>query len=248
MGLMDRKNFMNDSASLESNEGQLTLIALIMMLYVMALFLAVAVHELLGHGLVTLLFGGDVYAFYLSPGSGYVSFYLPKTVSISQAAFIYLAGIMVQIIIGILTLLFIFPKIKNFFLGLFTLLFTVAMLVLPSIYLLLGYYYESGDTKYAVSLLQTQPDAFIVVGLVLTGIFSILISIAALDFIGSFIDVSDEKVRIRILLMFWLPPILMSSISAATSWIFLPVNEIYYILANAALTLLFLGIDRKSVV
>ena len=77
--LMGKMNFLDNAPPLESKEGQLTLVALIMMLYVIAIFIAVAIHEVLGHGVATILFGGEFYAVYLSPGSGFISFYLPDS-------------------------------------------------------------------------------------------------------------------------------------------------------------------------
>lgn len=237
---MGKTNFLGNAVPLESKEGQLTLVALIMMLYVMALFLAVAIHEILGHGLATILFGGEFYAVYISPGSGFISFYLPDSISTTKAAIIYMAGITVQIIGGLAVMLLVFPRIKNFMLGLFTLMFSMAMLVHPSIYLFLGYFYGSGDTLYAVSLLGVRPDIFVVAGLIMTGIFTLLLSIAALNFIGSFLDVGDEKVRNKILLMFWLPPLILGGFTALLSAFFTPVNEMSYTLANAAIIILFL--------
>lgn len=241
--LMGKMNFLDNAAPLESKEGQLTFVALIMMLYVIAIFLAVAIHEVLGHGVVTIIFGGEFYAVYISPGSGFISFYLPDSITNIQVGIIYMAGIAVQIVVGLIVFLFIFPKIKNFMLGLFTLMFSVAMLVHPSLYLFLGYFYQNGDTKYAAAILGIQPDIFVVAGIIMTGVFTLLVSIAALNFIGGFLDVGDEKVRNKILLMFWLPPILLSGISAIISASFIPVDDIAYTLTNAAVILLFLGMS-----
>ncbi len=240
---MGKMNFLNNAASLDSKEGQFTFVTLVMMLYIIAIFLAVAIHEVLGHGLATILFGGDFYAVYISPGSGFISFYLSNSISTLQIAIIYMAGIAVQIIIGLAVLLLVFPKIKNFLLGLFTLVFSVAMLVHPSIYLFLGYFYKNGDTKYAASILGIQPDIFVVSGLIMTGVFTLLISVAALNFIGSFRDVEDDRVRKQTLLIFWLPPILLSGVSAILSIFFIPLDDIAYTLTNATLILLFMGMS-----
>jgi len=56
-------------------------------------------------------------------------------------------------------------------------------------------------------------------------------------------DVGDEKVRNRILLMFWLPPILLSGVSALISVLILPLDDIAYTLTSAAVILLFLGVS-----
>ncbi|MCK5397502.1 MAG: hypothetical protein KAJ33_04570, partial [Thermoplasmata archaeon] len=76
---MGRWNFLENTAPLDTKEGKLSLAAVMMMIYLLAMFLAVAIHEILGHGLATVLLGGEFYAFYLSPGSGFISFYLPDT-------------------------------------------------------------------------------------------------------------------------------------------------------------------------
>ena len=79
--IMTRTGMLRMSEPLTSWEGKLTLLALLMMLYVVALFISIAIHEVLGHGLFAVLLGGNFYAVYLSPGSGYVSFWLPPAMS-----------------------------------------------------------------------------------------------------------------------------------------------------------------------
>ncbi len=239
---MNGMSWLERSVFVDSREGKHTLVAIIMMFYVMATFLAVAIHEVVGHGLATVFLGGDFYALYLSPGSGFISFYLPDSMSNSQIAFIYMAGILSQFIIGLLVFFLALPRIKNFMMGLFTLMFTVAMLVQPAIYLFLGYYYSSGDTRYAVNLLGVEPDGFIVMGLMLTGIFILMISIAAMNFIGHYMDTEDESVRKQMMLIFWMPPLLLSGVGSLISAFFLPAQEVAYTLANAAIILMFLGI------
>ena len=239
---MGKWNFLGNITPLDSKEGKLSLVTLMMMLYIIAVFLAVAIHEILGHGLATILFGGEFYAFYLSPGSGFISFYLPDTITSSQVAFIYMAGILVQILIGLAIFFFVLPKVKSFLWGVFTLMFSVGMLVHPALYLFLGYFYSSGDTKYAVALLGVQPDAFIVAGLIMTGVFVLMVSMAAMNFIGSYMNVEDEATRKQLLLIFWMPPILLSGLSALASTFFMPAGEVSYTVANAAIMLLFMGI------
>jgi hypothetical protein len=230
------------SEPLSSREGKLTLLALLMMLYVMALFVSIAIHEVLGHGLFAFLLGGDFYAVYLSPGSGYVSFWLPPSISNANVALIYMAGILAQLVIGSITLLFIFPRIKGFLWGIFTLMFSIGMLVHSSLYLFMGYIYESGDTKYATLVLGIQPDIFMVSGLILTGLFVIYISMVALKFLGRFIDLEGDRTRSRALLLFWFPPLLLSGILSFIFSFTLPRSEIAYPLLNSAILLLFLGV------
>ncbi len=229
------------SEPLSSREGKLTLLAILMMLYVLALFLSIAIHELLGHGLFATLLGGDVYAFYLSPGSGFVSFWLPEGISASNVALIYMAGILVQLVLGSAVLFFVVPRIKNFMLGMFTLMFCIGMTVLSSLYLVMGYVYESGDTRYAAAVLGMQPDPFVAAGLVLTGIFIIAVSVAALKFIGRFMDLEDDRVRMGMLAVFWFPPLLLSGFISLFFSLSLPQDQMTYPFLNSVVLMLFLG-------
>jgi hypothetical protein len=239
---MTRTGMLRISEPLASREGKLTLLALLMMLYVMALFISISIHEILGHGIFTVLLGGDFYAVYLSPGSGYVSFWLPPALSNAGVALIYMAGILIQLLIGAFTLFLIFPRIKNFLWGMFTLMFCIGMLVHSSLYLFMGYIYESGDTKYATALLGIQPDAFMVAGLILTGLFVLYISMVALKFLGRFIDLEDDATRSRALAMFWFPPLLFSGVISFVFSLTLPKPEFVYPFLNSAILLMFLGV------
>ena len=227
---------------LTSREGKLTLLAILMMLYVIALFLSIAVHEILGHAAFTVMLGGDVYAIYLSPGSGYVSFWLPPDMSTPEIALIYMAGIAVQLVIGALVLFLVFPRIKNFMLGLFTLMFCIGMTVHSSLYLFMGYIYASGDTRYAATLLGVGPDAFMVTGLILTGVFILYISMTALKFIGKHMDLEDDRTRSMTLLLFWFPPLLLGGLISFFFSLTLPKAEIMYPFLNSAILILFLGV------
>jgi hypothetical protein len=227
---------------LSSREGKVTLLAVMMMLYVMALFLSISVHELMGHALAAALLGGDVYAVYLSPGSGFVSFWLPPTLSSAEVAFIYMAGILVQLIIGAAVLFLALPRIRNFILGLFTLMFCIGMTVHSSIYLFMGIIYDSGDTRYAAGILGMQPDAFMVAGMILAGVFVLVISMAALRFIVRFTDLDSERARTLALVIFWFPPLLLSGIISFGFSLFLPRSEMAYPLLNSGILLLLLGV------
>ncbi|MDD4307429.1 MAG: hypothetical protein PHU53_01300 [Thermoplasmata archaeon] len=227
---------------LTSREGKLTLLALIMMLYVIALFLSVAIHEIFGHMLFTTLLGGDAYAVYLSPGNGYVSFWLPPELTAAEGALIYMSGILVQLLIGTLVLLLVLPRIKNFVLGLFTLMFCIGMTVHSSMYLFMGYIYSTGDTRYAVAMLGISPDAFLVAGIILAGIFTIYISMAGLKFLGRYMDLEEDRERSAALFIFWFPPLLLGGIISFIVSLGLPRNEIAYPILNSAILILFLGV------
>ncbi len=238
---MFRPGALGPTEPLSTREGKLTLAAILMMLYVLALFLSIAVHELLGHGLFATVLGGDVYAFYLSPGSGFVSFWLPPEMSSASVALVYMAGILVQLLIGSAVLVLVLPRIKNFLAGMFTLMFCIGMTVQSSLYLVMGFIYDSGDTRYAAAVLGMQPDPFIAAGLILTGIFVLAVSVAGLRFLGRFMDLEDESARIRMLVVFWFPPLLLSGFISLVFSVSLPKEQMTYQFLNSAVLLLFLG-------
>jgi len=157
-------------------------------------------------------------------------------------ALVYLAGIIMQLAIGSAILFFVFPRIKNFIVGLFTLMFCVSMLVFSSLYLFMGYYYDGGDTFHAVRVLGIPPDAFLTLGIILTGMFIILISMAALKFMGGFMDLDDEDRGIKALAMFWLPPMLVNGISPLVYSLFLSGEEFAYGFLSALILLMFIGV------
>ncbi|MFO7619329.1 MAG: hypothetical protein R6W91_06740, partial [Thermoplasmata archaeon] len=136
---MGLRELLNMKEPVDSREGKLTVLALLMMLYVIAMFASIAVHEILGHGLFAALLGGDFYAVYVSPSGGFALLWLPQTMSAGSRGLVFMAGIMAQLAIGTAALLMV-PKIKNFTLGLFKLMFCIGMLVHSSLYLFMGYY------------------------------------------------------------------------------------------------------------
>jgi len=238
---MSRPSILRMTEPLSTREGKLTLLALLMMLYVMALLASISVHELLGHGLFAALLGGDVYAFYLSPGSGFVSFWLPPAMTAAQVALVYMAGILVQLLIGTIVLFLVIPRIKNFMLGLFALMFCIGMTVHSSLYLFMGYIYDYGDTRYAASILRVQPDAFMVAGMIITGFFIIALSVVALRFLGRFMDLENDRNRTGALAIIWLPALLLSGAISFILSLMLPHSEMAYPLINSAILMLFVA-------
>jgi hypothetical protein len=239
---MGMKGLLEISEPADSREGKLTLLALLMMLFIIATFFSVAIHEVLGHGLFTVILGGEFYAFYLSPGNGFASLYFPETMSGAERALIYMAGISVQVIIGVLVLFFVLPRIKNVMAGLFTLMFCVSMLVYSSLYLVMGYFYSSGDTLQAVRVLGVNPEPFLVAGIMLTGTFVLIISTSAINFLGKLMNLEDERSRMKMLAIFWMPSILLHGIFSLVFSATLSGSEFIYTFLNSALLLMFLGL------
>jgi hypothetical protein len=227
--------------ALDSREGKLTLIALVMIFYTISLFISVAIHEVLGHGLASTLVGGKFYAVYISPGSGYISFALPDSIGVKAAAFVYLAGITIEIICGAILLFLIVPRLKGFTIRLFGIVLSGVLLIHSSLYLLLGSFYAPGDSYQAAYILGIAPDLFVITGLILVGVFSLAVSMAAIGHLGRHMDLSDERVKANTLLQFWLPAILLGLASGFVSLFLLEKSMPSYALANAVLLLLFIS-------
>ena len=73
--------------------------------FVVARFVGVAAHEVLGHGLFALAFGGSFYGTYVSPGSGFAFVFLPPGGPEAFDAAVALAGILVELLFGVGVLL-----------------------------------------------------------------------------------------------------------------------------------------------
>ena len=181
--------------------------ALIVMLYAISRLFAVGVHEFVGHGLFTELVGGEFYASYISPGNGYASIYLPSDTSQGIVAMTYLAGITVEIVFGLLILIFIHPRMKTFTSGLFTLVMAEVLLVHSSLYLVLGAYITSGDSYLANRVGGVPIDVLVILGLIFACVFILIVSIKFLQFISEFEELKDNSQSTRALALFWLPPL-----------------------------------------
>lgn len=242
MVLMSEKARRPFNVPLDSKEGNFIFVAVVVMLYTVALFISVGLHEVVGHGLSTIAVGGDFYAVYMSPGSGYALLFVPEGTDAGARAFIFMAGILVELVAGCILFFLILPRLKRFMTRLFGLILSVALLVHPSIYLFLGFYYEDGDTYKAARTLgmMNNADAFVVTGLILSGLFVILISMAALNFLSKYLDGAETEGS-RLLLLFWLPLIILGGTSAFVSTLFLSGTDMTYALANACILLLLIG-------
>ena len=135
--------------------------------FVVAKFVSVAVHEVLGHGLFTELLGGTFYGVYVSPGSGFSLIFLPATTPAATKALVDLAGILVDLVLG-LTVWAAYLRAHTFLGRLFGLLFVQVLVVYSLLYLALGAVEgTAGDSALAVAVLGAPhlTAAFLLVGL-----------------------------------------------------------------------------------
>ncbi len=93
-----------------------------------------------------------------------------------------------------------------------------------------------------MNVLETPTgEFFIVTGLILLGIFMMLVSMAALEFLGRYIDATGEDQGMKVLGLFWLPLIILGTVSIVAAVFLTSGGNYLYALANACVLLLFIG-------
>lgn len=195
--------------------GELFFALLVILLFTVARFVAVLLHEVLGHGLCAELIGGSFYALFVSPAVGFTSAFLPEGSSVVFRTIYLMAGLMVEFALGIAVLLIVYPRLRAFFQRLFGLLLLESLLVHSSAYMALGALAGSGGDTYRVGQILppaevSAPPRFIAVGLLLAVFFAYLISREAILLFQEYFSVWSRGAVFRLLLIFWLSPLLLA--------------------------------------
>lgn len=120
--------------------------------FVVARFLAVALHEVVGHGVFAIAMGGSFYGVYVSPASGFAFVFLGAQPSAAASVTDAMAGILVEVLAGLLVLR-LYPRARTFLGRLFLLLLLEALLVYSLVYLALGAFEPAGDPAQAAAYL-----------------------------------------------------------------------------------------------
>jgi len=178
---------------------------------IVARFAAVAVHEILGHGLASLLSGGTFYAVYVSPGQGAAWSHLPGD---GGWVPVVLAGIAAELLLGCL-LLGVYPRARGFLLRLFLLVLLSVLLVHTLLYMAVGALPvpssngDAGDTALAVALLGAPALAwaFLLAGLVWASVVMYILSRHLLILLGDALTRHPEQLYLG---LFWLLPLVLA--------------------------------------
>ncbi len=203
---MSRMDLKRD-VRLGSKEGALLFMALVIIFYTIARLLSVGMHEVLGHGLFAEAVGGEFYATYISPSGGFAAIHMPAGTAAWVTGIIYMAGIMVELVVGLVILFLVLPRMKTFTKSLFMIVLAEVMLVHSSLYIVLGTMIPEGDTYIAAWLFGIPKGFFVIVGLVLSCLFVQIISLKVIDFISAHMIIRDDKAARKGLILFWLPPL-----------------------------------------
>ena len=135
--------------------------------FVVAKFLSVAAHEVLGHGLSTEVLGGSFYGVYVSPGSGFALVFLPLDSAPLAQAFVAMAGVLADVLFGV-AVFAAYPRARTILGRLFLLLLLQVLLVYSFIYIALGALPGTGGDSAAAVVALDAPfllPALFVVGL-----------------------------------------------------------------------------------
>jgi len=192
-----------------------------------------AVHELLGHGLFVLLFGGEITDFYISILWPYefsrVEWSLPSGVTSTQMALIHAGGILVCLFTSFLAQAFLLMKKKiqwHFALTLFWLAFWTFMN--STGYLLIGGLAPFGDVYELTNLGVLTTLLFLVIGLIV-----FVIGFVALSWIlrRTFAEVfSIKKASLGVIIFWFIIPIITVAMLAnperGLQWTYLPLTFI----------------------
>jgi hypothetical protein len=168
------------------------------------------IHEIFGHGLFVLLFGGEIVNVYISVlwpyEISYINWYLPNTVTHLQLAWIYAGGIIICLFVSFLVQTFLLLKKKSDW-RLALVLFWLAFWTLANStgYLIIGGLTSFGDVYELIELE------------VLTSTISLVTGLMA--FIIGFIDLS--WILRRILRKKF--PHYMASLGVVLFWFIIPV-------------------------
>jgi len=181
-------------------------VPLIMAGYIVTRFLGVALHEIVGHGLAASLLGGSFYGVYVSPSAGFSYVFLPLNSGPWADAAVNLAGIGVELIVGLLIFL-LYRRIQDGLEQLIALLFMEVLLFQAFLYMAFGAFPESGgDTSQVVQDFNSPAleAVFAVTGVALAAVTAYLITRRLLTLLAPTIDL---RKWILIVAVFWLFPI-----------------------------------------
>lgn len=173
-------------------------------------FLAEAVHELLGHGMFVLLFGGQIKSFYISPfwpyELSYINWSLPTS---NQNILIWVlsGGILVTSIVAFLIQLILLYKKLNLAISL-TLFWLSFWCFINAIgYLIIGGIFQFGDVGKLISMEFIAPAISLVLGI---GIFIAGFFLISNAMRGILIRLSIKSIKAGLAIFWLIVPILFA--------------------------------------
>jgi hypothetical protein len=205
----------------------------VLLSHVLARFLGVGAHEILGHAAAAVLLGGSAYGVYVSPGSGIAYVYLPRGLPVEGAIAMLAAGIAVEVALGA-ALWWTTRRSPSFGVRAFGLVGTTVFVVYGLLYMAAGAF-ESfpGDTWRIVTTLQAPPLAYGIaaVGILWTVLVAVLVSFDVLRLFGG--PGRDLKRELLLLALFWLVPAPLAFLPGFSGFNALGPSPVAYVAAFA---------------
>ncbi|MBI4416959.1 MAG: hypothetical protein HY557_08250 [Euryarchaeota archaeon] len=199
-----------------------TFALLVVLAFVVARFLGVAAHEVLGHGVFALLAGGAFYGVYVSPVTGFALVFLPIGAHDALRVLTALAGILVDIALGAV-LFAAYRRIHTFTAGLFALVLLQVLLVYSFAYLGLdAVSLAGGDPAQALQFIDAPHlrAAMVLVGLAWTVAIGAILTREAVRLVAPSLGFRRQ---LAYALLFWLAPLPIAAVPNAVLALFAPI-------------------------
>lgn len=197
--------------------------------FLVARWLGIGLHEVAGHGLFAVLVGGSFYGVYVSPVTGFAMVHLPVGTAVAAEALVVLAGILVEILLG-LFLFLLYPRVRTFVGRLFVLTLLEVLLVYAFAYLALGAFEGTGGDSARVVAVSGAPHlgwALFAVGIAWAIAAGYAISTEVLRLVA---PTSSLSRQLAYVVLFWIVPLPVAAIPNAVRALLAPVSLISYVL------------------
>lgn len=226
-------------------KGEVIFVVITILYFTVARFLAVLVHEVFGHGLVSELIGGEFYAVYISPGPGFTSAFIPDATPSSLHITYLMAGLIAEWVLGVLVLVLVYPRLRSFYHRLFTLLLLEALLIHSFTYMALGSFMgQGGDTQQIIGFLPGMDvfweTRFVITGIFFIVVFALVVSKKALELLQEYFVLRSRRSALRLLLLFWLPHLTVGLIAGLLGMGLISDDLLNYLLFFTLITALAL--------
>jgi len=190
-------------------KGKAVYVFLISLYTISAAYLGTLIHEIIGHGLLAVLLGGNFYGFYASPfGVSFAFVSLKSHSPLWQDFLIYSGGILVEMIFGLVVLFLITPRLRGFTNRLFVILFSLSAMSGSMNYLIFGSIFHVGD-PVGISFSAKVPALYLaIIGFAVRLVFIALIAWAYLWFVSDYVSLRSWLDGFKALVLLWVfPPI-----------------------------------------